>query len=121
VSRLDAGVQDFESAAWGNYASLYPEDAAAIANAPVNLDFQRGSTTKAETGILPGGTNPLTIAGRSNVFFSGGGITSAYIFHEALHSVTGFGDRNLALKLGLSPLGNPSVNIQNALKAHGCV
>jgi hypothetical protein len=87
----------------------------------VNLDFQGRSTTKAETGILPGGNNPGTIAGRSNVYFSGGGIKGEYIFHEALHSLTGLGDRNLALRLGLSPLGDSSANIQKALKAHDCV
>ena len=114
------GVLDFESAAWRNFESLNPTQAAALANAPVNLDFA-GLATKAQTGILPGGNNPLTITGRSNVFFTGGAIRGDVIFHEALHSATGLGDRNLALQLGLSPLGSASANIQNALKANDCI
>jgi hypothetical protein len=119
ISRIDAGVRDFDTDVWRNEQRNYPRVAADIASGSVALDFQN-TGTKAETGIAPGGVTGATIAARSNVYFSGGGISSEFIFHEALHSATGLGDDRLAAKLGLSATGDPSIAIQQVLKEHGC-
>jgi RHS repeat-associated protein len=119
ISRIDAGVRDFESEGWRNYQNMNPRGARDFANGPVKLDFKRGRSG-AETGIAPGGVTGATIAERSNVYFTGGGINSGIIFHEALHSATGLGDERLAAKLDLKG-SDPSQAIQKALKDHGCI
>jgi hypothetical protein len=120
ISRRDAGIIDFDSPGWQNFERTQPARAAAIADGPVKYEF-RGGTTKAATGIAPGGRTGATLADRSNVFYSGGGLNSGFIFHEALHSVTGLGDDRLAQRLGLNPGSSASQAIQQALIAHGCV
>jgi len=122
TSVVDAGVRDFETEGWKNYQNMYPQTAAGEMKRPVNVDFKSGryNTTKAETGIAPGGHTGATIAERSTVYFSGGGVTAPIIFHEALHSATGLGDDRLAAKLGMAGVANPSSAISKALKDHGC-
>ena len=118
ISRIDAGILDFESDGWQTAQRIRPNHARDIANGAVKLDFSNG--TKAETGIAPGGMTGADIAARSNVYFSGGALTAAIIFHEALHSATGRGDDRLAAMLRLKITTSATDAITKALKAHGC-
>lgn len=97
-----------------------PTRAAAILNGPVSGDF-RIAGLRAETAFYPGGVFGASVADRSTVFFRGSGITGGNILHEALHSLTGLNDAQLAQKLGVSiPSSGVTDIITQTLVQHGC-
>jgi hypothetical protein len=83
-------------------------------NETVSQYFKNDSRVKAMTATFGGNPNV--------VFFRSSGITSTTILHEALHSITGLGDIDLAAKLGLGNLTHDAASaaISKALKDNGC-
>jgi YD repeat-containing protein len=115
ISRGEAGDIDFDDG-WNGISSVNQE---AIKNQALTKEFNNSGLV-ASTGIYPGGQPGATIADRSTIYFSGGGLKAIFLLHEAIHSVTGVGDRRLAIQLGIGGGGLASERITAALKAHGC-
>ena len=73
--------------------------------------------------MYPGGLPPsqTTVADRSDVYFSGNGISASDILHEALHSLLGASDAELASQLGVTLQANGSTQgISDALHDNDC-
>jgi RHS repeat-associated protein len=118
IGAFDAGVYNSNDIDWSN------PQAAAAANAPIrNLFNDPTRDVGAITASYPGGLPPsqTTVADRSDVYYSGGGISASNILHEALHSLTGASDSDLAQQLGvtLGP-GGSSQPISDALHNNDC-
>jgi hypothetical protein len=96
----------------------------ALKNLPVASYFknERGRVTGAITAMYAGGKSsmdPSTVEERSDVYFGNPNPTSGTILHEALHSLTGYGDSLLQFLLGI-PIQDSSSNITKILKNNGC-
>jgi hypothetical protein len=85
---------------------------------------------KAATMIYPGGSETSSVAARSDVYFQidrglfgygeNSGLTQTTILHEALHSLTGFGDDELYKKLAGKTSDTSSADISKLLKDNDC-
>ena len=91
-------------------------NAIAEVNQTVSAYFAANPSTTAATAYFRRDTI-------NNVYYRSSGITDTGILHEALHSITGLGDIDLAGKLGLGTFGSAadaSAAITKALKDNGC-
>lgn len=73
--------------------------------------------------MYPGGLSPseTTVEGRSDVYFSGSGISASDILHEALHSMLGATDAQRATQLGVTLRANGSTQvISDTLHSNDC-
>jgi hypothetical protein len=108
ITRLAAGVVDPSNPTDVRYGGL-----------SVRSDFNPRGGTMAETGVFPGGTLGGTVLDRSDVYFRSGGINTATIIHEALHSLLGETDSQIQTRFGIST-GGVSDNITQELRKHDC-
>ncbi|MEN3331352.1 MAG: hypothetical protein V7641_717, partial [Blastocatellia bacterium] len=116
ISRLEAGLEllpvDLDNdSPFKNYL-----------NSCVSNKFKfRGSNLRTETAIYPDQrpTNETTVAERSDVYY-GQTFSAATILHEALHSLFGIEDPELAAKLNVDISQKGSAAISDALQKHGC-
>jgi hypothetical protein len=96
---------------------------AQFANCCVSAKFKFfGSRLGAETAIWPGRRDPkdTTVEERSDVYY-GADISASNIVHEALHSLLGKPDPQLADQLGVVlPISGRTKEISDALHNHGC-
>ncbi len=117
IGAYDAGLYNHDEIRWD-----IPQVAAA-ATVPLNVLFANSPTMQGVTAAFPGGLPPsqTTAADRSDVYYRGSGISSSNILHEALHSLTGASDAQLASQLGvtLGPNGE-SQPISDALHDNDC-
>jgi YD repeat-containing protein len=118
ISRGDAGF-------YRNEGVLESPLLAAERNRTVESYFNKvpsGYKRGAVTGTYPGSVgmiNNTSVADRSDVYYGKGGINSATILHEALHSYTGYSDSLLQFILGI-PIQDSTNNISDVLKKNGC-
>ncbi len=108
ITPLAAGVVDPSNPTDVSYGGLQ-----------VRSDFNPRGGTMAETGVFPGGTRGATVLDRSDVYFRRGGINTATIIHEALHSLLGENDSQIQTRFGIST-SSVSDNITQELRKHDC-
>jgi hypothetical protein len=116
ISRLEAGLAHPPGEIAG--ADAYNRSL----NSCVSAKFKyQGSNLRAETAIYPDQrpTNETTVGERSDVYF-GQNFSAATILHEALHSLFGIEDPDLAAKLNVDISPKGSAAISDALQKHGC-
>lgn len=118
IQAYSAGVYLYDDIAWEN------SRAAHSAFAPIRNFFNdHHRQTGAIAAIYPGGLpkEQTTLADRSDVYFSGSGISASDILHEALHSLLGDTDEELAKKLGVTIPENGSTQpISDAVHDNDC-
>ncbi len=117
LSRIDAGVVNPE-------VDLTTQQGRDYAYKPINLSFTNstGPKIQAWTSFYSSNERIFQIApeGRNEVYYRGSGINTGNILHEALHSLTGLGDEQLAGKIGVSVTKDDTQAISNKLKDMDC-
>jgi RHS repeat-associated protein len=105
ITKLNAGL--YPNAISEEQAEGYSE-----LSIPVRQDFEQHQNINAETQAHG--------ATRTDVYFRPGAFDKITIEHEALHSLTGKSDSDLANQLGWNGSGSPSVFISQALRDNRC-
>ena len=91
-------------------------------NSCISGEFKyKGKNLGAMTATYPNQLPPsqTTVADRSDVYY-GDNFSAASILHEALHSLLGLSDDELAKKLGNIDISKGSKKISKALQKNGC-
>jgi len=105
ITKINAGV-------YPNSISAKQAEGYKQLSIPVRQDFEENQNINAETQAHG--------ATRTDVYFRPGAFDKITIEHEALHSLTGKSDSDLASQLGWDGSDSPSVFISKALRDNRC-